>query len=286
MFVFGRRNVASVLCHSSTPASSSSRVGSRGSASAPPGALSHTSPKSVGMNGFGSGSRSIPPSALAASQRSRVSSEMRAVPKGVLYHGSRYGAAAATQREEWRVMTRAGVSKASIASMAAGSNSWCRYGAESTSAGGWCSSEVASEFAASIGSSCSLYRNPISASEEHSSNTHRAGGKARSMLTAAKSSSRISFTLPSPSSDRAICTSNIAKSEAETDSPAQSESTQPRPLRSERSDPSLSCPRRCEMYRCGFERHSCRIGGIGHMTVSRRSCRTGTLTSARRMDDA
>ena len=55
-----------------------------------------------------------------------------------------------------------------------GPGTWCRYGAESTSAGGWCSSEVASEFAASIGSSCSLYRNPISASEEHSSNTHRA----------------------------------------------------------------------------------------------------------------
>ena len=40
------------------------------------------------------------------------------------------------------------------------------------------------------------------------------------------------------------------------------------------------------MYRCGLERHSCRIGGIGHRTVSRRSCRTGTLTSARRMVEA
>ena len=56
----------------------------------------------------------------------RGPTEACAAPKGVLYHGSRYGAAAATQREEWRVMTRAGVSRASIASMAAGSNSYKR----------------------------------------------------------------------------------------------------------------------------------------------------------------
>ena len=56
----------------------------------------------------------------------QVPTEACAAPKGVLYHGSRYGAAAATQREEWRVMTRAGVSRASIASMAAGSNSYER----------------------------------------------------------------------------------------------------------------------------------------------------------------
>ena len=147
-FAFGRRKVASVLCHSRSHSSSRSSRGntagdggggalSAAALSAAAEAASHARPNSVGMNGLGCGSARAASICAAAPRHAASSSALGGShAKAVPYHSSRQSAFAVCRSETWTTDARSGVRRARRREIAGASNARKRYGAQSTSAGG------------------------------------------------------------------------------------------------------------------------------------------------------